>query len=130
MAEHLEIGLWGEACAEKHLATIGMKILGRRIRVGKYDELDLLVREGDTLVFVEVKTRRSEAFGRPASAVNKKKRHRMSRAAIRYMGKLKKKPPYFRFDIVEVVGKPDHGDPIVRHIPNAFNLDKQYRITW
>jgi putative endonuclease len=129
-AEHLETGIWGEALAEKYLRDKGMKILGRRLRVGKRDELDLLARKGDTLVFIEVKTRRSETFGRPSAAVNKDKRFRISRAAMRYMKKLKKKPLYFRFDIVEVVGKPDQDAPIIRHLPNAFTLDKRFRVPW
>jgi len=130
LAEHLESGIWGEELAEKHLRDKGMKILGRRLRIGKRDELDLLARNGDTLVFIEVKTRASEAFGRPSAAVNKDKRFRISRAAMRYMKRLKKKPLYFRFDIVEVVGNPNRGDPIIRHLPNAFTLDKRFRVPW
>ncbi len=128
---HLQSGKWGERMAERHLQKQGFRILGRRVRVGRRDELDLLARDGDTLVFVEVKTRRSECMGRPIKAVDRKKRHTLSRAAIRYLGKLRKKPDYFRFDVVEVVGEPGHSRPeAVRHIRNAFPLDPIYRIRW
>jgi putative endonuclease len=91
-----------------------------------YDELDLIGRQGDTLIFVEVKTRASEDFGRPAAAVNRAKRKKLSRAAIRFLKNHKLRPPYIRFDVVEVVGK----KPEIRHIPNAFQLEGGYRIWW
>lgn len=128
--EHLRTGRWGEREAEQFLKQAGFRILGRRVRVGRRDELDLIAREKDCLVFVEVKTRGSEDFGSPASAVDRKKRHAVSRAAMRYMLKLKKKPDYFRFDIVEVVGRRDEGAPVVRHIRSAFTLSPRYRVPW
>lgn len=123
-------GRWGEKQAERHLRTKGWRILGRRVRVGRRDEIDLLARQGDTLVFVEVKTRKTEDFGPPASAVDQAKRHALSRAAIRYMDRLREKPEYFRFDVVEVVGEEGGSPPEIRHIENAFPLDRSYRVTW
>lgn len=93
------------------------------------DELDLVAREGDVLVFVEVKTRRSEKFGRPFTAVDRRKRACMSRAAVRYLQRLKVKPPYIRFDVVEVVGIPP-AKPLVRHLPAAFHLSRRYSLAW
>jgi putative endonuclease len=126
---HLRAGLWGEARAETHLGAKGYKTLGRRVRIGLRDELDLVMRHGDVLVFVEVKTRAAELFGRPVAAVDHKKRHAMSRAAVRYLMRLKQ-PAFFRFDIVEIVGREGEGDPTVRHIENAFQLDSRYRLPW
>lgn len=108
----------------------GYRILGQRVRVGKHDELDIVARHGEVLVFVEVKTRKGEDYGRPISSVNQSKRHSLSRAAIEYMKQLHKKPDYFRFDVVEIVGSEDSADPVVRHIENAFTLDRGYRISW
>lgn len=130
LPEHLATGLWGEKQAETYLKGLGFRILGRRIRVGRKDELDLLARDGDCLVFVEVKTRRSEAFGRAASAVGRDKRYRMSRAAVRYLKKLRRKPDFIRFDVVEVIGRRETGVEDIRHIPNAFPLDKPFKLPW
>lgn len=126
---HLRAGIWGEACAEKFLKKSGFKILGRRVRFGR-DELDLVARHGEVLVFIEVKTRKSESFGRAISSVDRQKRAALSRAAFQYLRALKTKPEYFRFDVVEVIGEEDAGDPEIRHIENAFNLDKRYRLPW
>ena len=128
--EHLRTGRWGEREAERYLQALGFRILGRRLRVGRRDELDLLARDKDCLVFVEVKTRRSEDFGRPAAAVDRNKRQALSRAALRYMLKLKRKPDFFRFDVVEVVGHPDEGKPEVTHIRSAFTMSSRYRVPW
>ncbi|OGV42573.1 MAG: hypothetical protein A2X46_04730 [Lentisphaerae bacterium GWF2_57_35] len=127
---HLRAGCWGEEWAARVLKEKGYKILGQRVRMGRRDELDIVARQKDTLVFVEVKTRKSEDFGSPASAVNRAKRHTLSRAAIRYLGKIRKKPDYVRFDVVEVVGEEGEGIPVIRHIENAFTMDSIYRIRW
>jgi putative endonuclease len=130
LAPHLRTGQWGEQQARKALRKKGYRILGHRVRVGRRDELDLVARDGEVLVFVEVKTRASEDFGRPRSAVNRAKRAKLSRAATRYLKRLRERPPYFRFDVVEVVGRQDEGTPEVRHIENAFTLDPRYRVRW
>ena len=121
-------GSWGEAQAEHALRQKGYAILGRRVHVGRRDELDLVARDGAVLVFVEVKTRKTEAFGRPGAAVNRAKRHYLSRAAVRYMKHLRQRPNAFRFDVVEVVGTASTPAPLIRHIENAFPLDRCYRV--
>ncbi|HPG00905.1 MAG TPA: YraN family protein [Kiritimatiellia bacterium] len=124
-------GLWGEDVAARHLSRKGYRLLGQRVRVGTRDEFDIIARDGNNvLVFVEVKTRKTEEYGRPVSSVNRGKRHSLSRAALRYMKKLSPRPPYFRFDVVEVVGTEDGGDPVVRHLENAFALEAGYRVYW
>jgi putative endonuclease len=122
-----DIGLWGEKQAERALKREGFKIVDRRVRVGQRDELDIVARDGEVLVFVEVKTRKNEEFGRPADAVDRGKRRVTSRAAIRYLRQLRKPDVLFRFDVVEVIGEMDDAAPDVRHIRNAFNLDRRYR---
>ena len=124
--EHLRSGKWGETEAVKFLKKKGFRILGRRVRVGRRDELDIVARHDDCLVFVEVKTRRSEAFGRPAASVDHRKRASLSRAAVRYLKRLRKKPEYYRFDVVEVIGHPDNGLEEIRHLESAFSLDRRY----
>jgi len=126
--EQPSTGSWGEAQAERALRQKGYSILGRRVHVGRRDELDLIARDGTVLVFVEVKTRKTEAFGRPGAAVNHAKRHYLSRAAVRYLKHLRQRPNAFRFDVVEVIGTLNTPAPLIRHIENAFPLDRCYRV--
>ena len=123
-------GAWGEAMAAGFLKANGYRILGRNIRFGSRCELDLVARApgGGVLVFVEVKTRRNETYGRPAAAVDRHKRRALGRAAQRYLRQLRDKPAHIRFDIVEVVGTPDGPPPVMRHIEHAFSPGPGYRI--
>ena len=125
-------GAWGEQVAADYLAKRGYRILGRNVRFGSRCELDLVVRSPapDALVFVEVKTRRNEDYGRPASAVDRAKRRALGRAALRYLHRVKAKPAHIRFDVIEVVGQPDGPPPVVRHVENAFSLGPGYRLPW
>lgn len=127
--EHLQVGLWGERQAEAYLKRRGYGILSRRFRIGRRDEIDLVARDRSILVFVEVKTRKGEQYGRPAESVDARKRHALSRAAVRYLQRLKE-PVNFRFDVVEVVGEPGEATPLVRHVENAFPLDRCYSLPW
>jgi len=125
---HLETGQWGERTAEKYLRRLGYKILGRRVRFGPREEIDLVARLDNALIFIEVKTRASEHFGRPAAAVDASKRRLLSRAAVRYLARRNFKPSYIRFDVVEVIGRAGDTRPDVRHIENAFQLDRRYQL--
>jgi putative endonuclease len=118
-------GVWGENQAVDHLRKKGMRLVAVRHRVDRRNELDAILWDGPTLVFVEVKTRRTEDFGRPVDAINRAKRAHLSRAAVRYCARLDRQPRFIRFDVVEVVGAP--GDARLNHIPNAFPLSVPYR---
>ena len=78
------LGDQGERLAERYLRRQGMKIVGRQVRVGG-GELDLVAVEGRTVVFVEVKTRRSAETGHPLEAVTRAKQGRIVRAALFYL---------------------------------------------
>ncbi len=127
---HLAAGRWGEQQAVRFLKSKGFKILGERVRAGKHDELDIIAQDRTSLVFIEVKTRRNETFGRPFAAVGKEKRRRLARAAVAYLKKQNTEPEYIRFDVVEVVGEPGGNPPEIRHIENAFPLGSAYRLWW
>jgi len=129
-ARHLQSGRWGERQAARFLKMKRYTMLGERVRVGKRDEIDIVARHGSVLVFVEVKTRRNEQYGRPFDAVNRHKRKCLSRAAVGYLRKRKLKPDYIRFDVIEVIGEPGDRSPEIRHIENAFSLDNGYRLWW
>jgi len=106
------------------------RILGRRVRLDNRSEIDIVAVKDNVLVFVEVKTRKTELFGSPVESVKKSKKRTLSRAAVRYLKKLHFRPVYIRFDVVEVVGEEGGGEPVVRHIENAFPLDKRYTLPY
>ena len=99
---HLQRGTMGERAAKKQLKRLGLKFLTANFRSTR-GEIDLVFREQDCLVFVEVKTRSSEEWVRPAAAVNKERRQRLTRAALDYLRLLNNPDIKVRFDIVEVL---------------------------
>jgi putative endonuclease len=124
-ALHLQHGELGERAAKKHLKRQGLKFLTANFRTPR-GEIDLICRDGDCLVFVEVKTRSSEEWTRPAAAVNAERRRRLTRAALDYLRLLRNPPVKLRFDIVEVLLS-DGAVREVRHLPNTFPMERPYR---
>ena len=122
---HLRRGRFGERAARRHLQRKGLKFLTANYRSPR-GEIDLVLRDGDCLVFAEVKTRSSEEWTRPAAAVNRERRQRLSRAALDYLRLLRNPPVKIRFDIVEVL-LADGELKEIRHLPNAFSLERPYR---
>jgi putative endonuclease len=118
--EHLRRGRLGEQAALRHLRAKGLRFLAANFR-SRRGEIDLVLREGDCLVFVEVKTRSSEAWNRPAAAVNARKRRLLSLVALDYLRGLEEPRVKIRFDVVEVL-LTDGAVREVRHLPNAFVL--------
>ena len=123
--EHLRRGELGERAAKKHLQKLGLKFLVANFRSAR-GEIDLVFRDGDCLAFVEVKTRSSEDWTRPAAAVDARKRRLLSQTALDYLRLLKNPPVKIRFDIVEVL-LADGVVREIRHLPNTFALSKPYR---
>ena len=76
---------------------------------------------------MEVKTRKQEDFGSPASAVDADKRHALNRAASAYLRKAHYPDLFYRFDVIEVVGQPEKGKPEIRHIEDAFPFEKRFK---
>lgn len=89
-------------------------------------EIDLVFRDRDCLVFVEVKTRSSEEWGRPAAAVDRERRGRLTRAGLDYLRLLKHPPVKVRFDVVEVLLAEGEVNEI-RHLPNCFEMQHPHR---
>jgi putative endonuclease len=123
--EHLRRGELGERAAKKYLQGLGLKFLAANFR-SERGEIDLIFRDGDCLAFIEVKTRSSENWSRPAAAVNAERRRRLSQCALDYLRRLKNPAVKIRFDIVEVLL---NGDEIreMRHLPNTFSMAKPFR---
>lgn len=122
---HLRVGKLGEQAAKKHLQKQGLKFLVSNFRTPR-GEIDLVMRDQDCLVFIEVKARASEEWGRPAAAVDRERRGRLTRAALDYLRKIRNPKVKIRFDIVEVLLD---GEAVreVRHLPNAFEMQKPHR---
>ena len=123
--EHLRRGELGERAAKKFLQQAGLKFLAANFR-SERGEIDLIFRDMDCLVFIEVKTRSSEEWSRPADAVDARKKKLLSQTALDYLRLLKNPQVKFRFDIVEVL-LTDGAVREVRHLPNSFTLAKPYR---
>lgn len=120
-----QYGETGERAAKKHLKKLGLKFLTANFRSDR-GEIDLVFRDADCLVFVEVKTRSSEDCVRPAASVNKHKRRLLCQTALDYLALIKNPQVKIRFDIVEVLLQ-DGAVREVRHLPNTFPMEKPYR---
>ena len=113
------LGNAGEAAAERWLRRAGFAIVARGFRA-RCGEIDLIARDGALVVFVEVKTRTNDAFGRPAESVTARKRGRVARVASAFLARSGWAERDCRFDVVEVV--PVGAGWRVTHIPDAFRL--------
>tara|TARA_R110002096_G_scaffold383562_6_gene577403 strand:+ start:106 stop:582 length:477 start_codon:yes stop_codon:yes gene_type:complete len=114
------IGSTGERLAGKYLTRHGMKVLYRNFRAKGGGEVDIIARDGETLVFSEVKARTSEQFGRPADAVDRKKQRLIVKGANAWLRELNHPEVVFRFDIVEVLLE-DGNPPDIRVNEAAFS---------
>ena len=124
-SEHLRRGVLGEKIAGRFLRRQGYKILYRNFRGRRGGEIDLICRDRDTLVFIEVKTRTREDFGRPLAAIDQRQRERISRGALAWLRLLDNPDILFRFDAVEVmIG--EEAKPRVELIRDAFQLSEPY----
>ena len=120
MARHNELGKWGEQYAADYLQSIGYDIIERDWRIGHRD-IDIIARspEGDTVVFVEVKTRTSDVVTKPDDAVDIKKIRNIGYAANNYI-KTKGIVDEVRFDIISIIGN-NKENAQLEHIIEAFN---------
>ena len=97
-----EIGNFGEDTASKYLEESGYVILDRNFRC-RSGEIDIIARDGDYIVFIEVKTRRGSFYGTPGEAVNELKQHKIIRVSEAYIMKKKLFNCDFRFDVIEII---------------------------
>lgn len=111
------LGNRGEDAAASFLERHGLSVLERNFRV-KTGEIDIIARDGRTLVFVEVKTRRTEAYGRPGAAVGFRKQQKIIECARWYLRQRQIESCPCRFDVIEVLAGEGHAR--IRHIKGAF----------
>lgn len=109
----------GERVAARFLRRRGFRILSRQWWT-RWGEFDLIALDRDTIVFVEVKTRRDIRGGHPSEAVNRAKQQRMTRQALVYLKKHGRLDSRARFDVVTLVWPEGARQPRIDHLPNAF----------
>ncbi|MBX3432802.1 MAG: YraN family protein [Pirellulales bacterium] len=118
------LGEAGERTAVRHLRKSGLKIVATRHRL-RYGEFDVIAVDGQTIVFVEVKTRRDDRLVRPATAVDAVRRGRMTRAALAFLKARNLLAYPSRFDVVEVVWPQGVRRPTITHHKSAFQAEGQ-----
>lgn len=115
------LGERGESLAEVHLKSLGYRILERNYRCG-LGEIDRIAVHGSTLVFLEVKARRTGEFGSPLEAVDRRKRRKLTRLARYYVAQKGLHDTPRRFDVVGVWF--DGAEPRVEVLANAFEAEE------
>ena len=115
-----EAGPEGERLAADFLKTLGYKVLRRNCR-SLLGEIDLIMRDGDAVVFVEVKSRSSATWGDPEHAVTRGKQRKICRQAVLFADRHKLRGHPLRFDVVTVLLEDDTA-PVFKHFENAFTL--------
>ena len=129
---HHQFGRKSEAAAVRYLTEIGYRILARNYQT-RQGEIDIIAQDGDTIVFVEVKARRSAYFGSPKAAVTRAKQRKMSLTAQTYLKAANRSHAKARFDVLamkptdsqhpETQSSPgDHGAFRMELVRNAFEL--------
>lgn len=113
-------GLAGERAALGYLVACGWQVEAHRFRIGRHD-LDLIVRRGRLVAFVEVKTRRSLAFGSAREAVHQRKQRDIARVAGLWVQRHGRPRDEYRFDVVAIEGM-EGETPAIEHIPDAWRL--------
>ena len=122
MAQHNDLGHWGEDIAAQYMRSKGWYIRSRDFRY-QHTDIDLVCidEEDSMLVFVEVKTRSTDDYGEPYEAVDSEKRRNVIRAASAYRSIHRKENRLTRYDIISIVGTPET-DYRLTHIEDAFSL--------
>lgn len=116
MAQHNEIGAWGEQIARDYLRRNGYTVFDTNTHIG-HNEIDIIATKGNIIAFIEVKTR-SDAFKDPIDAIDTRKIRRLSKAADSFLQthNIKHEP---QFDIITIIGTPQSEYELSHH-PDAF----------
>lgn len=115
-------GLLGENLAEKYLKENGYKILERNYRYSRIAEIDIIAKDKDTIVFIEVKSRSNLNFGHPFEAINKTKLQHIFQTGLFYLQNTKEKYKNYRIDIIGITTNTNDKMPKIEHIKD-INLN-------
>jgi putative endonuclease len=108
----------GELIAVAHLKKMGLEIVETQYRFGKKGEIDIIARDGDTLVFCEVKLRKTDEFGPPEYAITPRKQQQIRRTAQGYLFEHEIREHNCRFDVVAI--RMEKGRADINYLRNAF----------
>lgn len=125
LSSEADSGRLGERLACEWLRSHGFRVLFTNYRTS-FSEIDIIALEGQTLVFVEVKTWTSPSEGGPADAIDEDKQARITRAALAFLKSRKLLENPSRFDVIEVILDVS-GKPLLRHYPHAFEAVGEYQ---
>ncbi len=118
--ERKQLGKRSEDLAVQHLRKQGLKIVQRNFRC-KLGEIDCVARDGDSIVFVEVRSASSPVLGSPKYSIGPTKRRTISKTALYYLKRKGLMSNSARFDVVTVVFRGD--EPTIQWTPNAFDFE-------
>ncbi len=121
--ERQNLGKWGEEEAARYLEGKGMEIVERNYSCPR-GEIDLVARQGERLVFVEVKTKTAVEHLPPRYSVNRRKRGQIIRTARWYLKEKQLSRPRCRFDVVEIIGSGTGLPEKLTHLPGAFRVGR------
>lgn len=116
------LGLQGEREAMAYLISCGYEVEDHRHKLGRHD-IDLIVRRGNLVAFVEVKTRRGRAFGTPLEAVGRRKQRTIAKVADLWRIRFGRPSDTYRFDLVAVDEGPG-GTFSIQHVEDAWRLER------
>ena len=117
----------GEREAARYLRRRGYKILARKFRT-RLGELDLVARDDETIVFVEVKTRSTNQAGHPTEAITPAKQRRLTQLALAFLKRYGLLERRARFDVVSIVWSSGSRPPTIEHYPNAFEAVGRFQM--
>jgi len=118
MENNKKIGGFGEKLATEFIKELGYEIIIKNY-VYRKGEIDIIAKDGELLVFIEVKYRKNLEFGRPELQITKSKQHQIKKVALGYIYEHDIKDTQCRFDVIAILHLPET-DPEINHIINAF----------
>jgi len=124
MGDNKTFGAFGESLAADWLTENGYRVLDRNFSC-RAGEADIIAMQGDTVVFIEVKTRSSDRFGLPSEAVSAAKQRRLVKTALYYLQKNKLLDYMCRFDVMEIIADEENNNRI-NLIEDAFRYSGKY----
>jgi putative endonuclease len=116
MSHNQKIGQWGESIATDYLVKQGYDIIGHNIRT-PFGEIDIVAKQGDMIIFVEVKTRTSNKMGLPEVSITARKQEHMLTCAQHYAAE--NEIDHWQIDVISVEGKPGN-EPLITYFENAI----------